>query len=584
MKNDIKICEFLLVCDKDEFNELKPLCQDWLTFSVSPSDYSAVISNHSQNCDIYAPEINWYLKNSIASAQIKVENLKRMYLSRMSRYEYGTDRDFCVPTPSTLLLIGEGEEAQEFLELVKNYSKTHYEVGLLQVDKILSISGNLGEFKAKIQFEDEIREINFAQAVIFYEDDYLSRFMGIEKASDYEDGLSLLARLDSRVGEYHYKTTITYDSSSCQYFHRRPNKDAQGYCHKCANVCPTFGVTKDNSIMELSFSQLDCIGCGGCVAVCPTGAIDYAPFSMQAFNEALKNYKNTQILLIAEPFLNDLNNFEIASHLSPLIINREKFLSEAHILALLQESGYSCVYYSHIISRPSIEAIKLVNDIYQNIYQKEGFFIAKTPDELRLALQKPQKFEGYTYSISADEHKRSHFSERLRFAIKDKDYGVVSSGISGELIRYGKISIDTKACTLCMSCVGACNVGSLTASNADFSLRFNASVCTTCSYCVASCPENAISLELSGIDLNPSWFENKLMAKDEAFACIECGKTFATQKSIEKVKAKMQPFFQGDIAKLKTLECCPECKVKIMFGFDRAVHLDLDTQKKLETI
>lgn len=578
----MKMCEFLLVCSQNEFDELKPLCQDWLTFSTSTLTYSAVVSNHSQGCDIYAPEIDWYLKNSIASAQVKVQNLKRMYLSRMARYEYGTDMDFSIPTPPTLLLIGEGKEAEEFLSLAKNYSKTHYEIGLLQADKILSISGNLGEFKAKIQIENGVGELNFAQAVIFYEDDYLSRFMGIEKASDYEDGLDLLAKLDSRVGEYHYKTTITYNSSSCQYFHRRPNKNTQGYCHKCANVCPTFGITKDDSIMELNFSQLDCIGCGGCVAVCPTGAVDYAPFSIQAFSEALKNYQDTQILLIAEPFLDDLNDFEISPHLSPFIINREKFLSEAHVLALLQESGHSCVYYSHIISRPSVEAIKLVNDIYQKIYQKEGFLIAKNPDELRLALRNIQKIESYTYSISAGEHRRAHFSERLRFAIKGKDYGTVNSGASGELIRYGKISIDTQACTLCMSCVGACNVGSLTASNANFSLRFNSSVCTTCSYCVSSCPENAISLELSGIDLNPSWFEDKLMAQDEAFACIECGKTFATKKSIEKVKAKMQPFFQGDLVKLRTLECCPECKIKVMFGFDKV--LDANTYKKPEAV
>ncbi|WP_232013746.1 4Fe-4S binding protein [Wolinella succinogenes] len=29
--------------------------------------------------------------------------------------------------------------------------------------------------------------------------------------------------------------------------------------------------------MELLFSQLDCVGCGGCISACPTGAIDYAP-------------------------------------------------------------------------------------------------------------------------------------------------------------------------------------------------------------------------------------------------------------------------------------------------------------------
>ncbi|PAF43826.1 4Fe-4S dicluster domain-containing protein [Helicobacter sp. 11S03491-1] len=566
------LCEFLLINDDNQFDEIKPLLEDSIQFSSSPKNH-AVVSNYSSNCDIYAPEINWYLKNSKASPEIKAQNIKRMYYSRMARYEYGTDRDFSTPTPPTLLIIGENEEAKDFLKFVQKYKKTSYEAGLIPPKDILSISGSLGEFQAKFMIAGEVKQVCFGQGVIFYEDKDLVRFMGIEKANDYKNPQALLEKLDSRVGTYHYKTTITYQTQSCQYHHRRPDKNQEGYCHKCVNVCPTFGATKDDSLMELNFSQLDCIGCGGCVAVCPSGAIDYAPFSMEAFDTALKHYHQTQILLIAEPFLEDLEDFEIPEHISPLIINREKFLSEAHILALLQESGASCVYYSQIISRPSSEAITLINDIYQKIYQKKGFYVAKNIKELRTHLKSLQPIQSYSYTPSPDEHRRKHFSERLRFAIKDNDYGKVSSGISGELIRYGQIHINQETCTLCMSCVGACNVGSLSGDGANFSLLFNASVCTTCGYCLDSCPEDAISLELSGISLNPTWFENKIMAQDKIFTCVECGKGFATQKSIEKIKSIMNPLFKNDPLKLKTLECCPDCKVKIMFAnhFEKVV-------------
>ncbi|WP_232013714.1 4Fe-4S dicluster domain-containing protein [Wolinella succinogenes] len=53
--------------------------------------------------------------------------------------------------------------------------------------------------------------------------------------------------------------------------------------------------------------------------------------------------------------------------------------------------------------------------------------------------------------------------------------------------------MDQEKCTLCLSCVGACNVNALTANSNEFTLDFNASLCTTCGYCLPSCPENAIT-------------------------------------------------------------------------------------------
>jgi DNA-directed RNA polymerase subunit RPC12/RpoP len=55
------------------------------------------------------------------------------------------------------------------------------------------------------------------------------------------------------------------------------------------------------------------------------------------------------------------------------------------------------------------------------------------------------------------------------------------------------------------------------------------------------------------------------MAKDELFACSECGKEFATKKSIEKIAAIMTPLFGADDVKIKTLYCCSDCKPKVMF-------------------
>ena len=136
---------------------------------------------------------------------------------------------------------------------------------------------------------------------------------------------------------------------------------------------------------------------------------------------------------------------------------------------------------------------------------------------------------------------------------------------SGELLKFGKVSINEASCTLCLSCVGACNTGALYADNSDNSIKLNASLCTTCNYCVLSCAEkDTIELEPCGVDLEPGFFNYKMLAKDELFKCIECGKEFATSKAVMKIADMMGAHFANDPEKMKTLFCCGDCKAKIM--------------------
>lgn len=518
----------------------------------------AIIGNTKENCEVYAPEIDWYLSSSQASDEIKLDNIYRLFQTRLSIYDNAPYKEYHIQVPNTLAIIGNDNElTQEFIKEAKDFTCT-----LIPPSNISHISGELGAFRAIL---NDGSEVKFAQALLFIQDENLPKFLGILSAGDFENPQEILTLLSSRVGTYTYKTTTLYNSHICQYHQRRPDSNGEGYCHKCVNVCPTFGVTKDDSLMELNFSQLNCMGCGGCIATCPSGALDFASFSIETMIEALRHYQDTTILLIPEIFLDTLKEIALPPHISPLIIPREKFPSEVHFLSMLQESNHSLIFYSPIISRPSFEAIKLVNDIYEAICGTKAIFVAQDSQVLQTLWDKPTSLPHYSYTPSPKEPRRKHFGERLRFLVKDNDFGRVESGASGEMIRYGKIHIDESKCTLCNSCVGACNVDSLTANSKEFALQYNPSLCTTCGYCIPSCPENALSLELSGIELNPSWFETHTLAQDELFECVECGKPFATKKSIQKIKEVMSSHFLGDSAKLKTLECCSDCKVKIMF-------------------
>jgi len=126
--------------------------------------------------------------------------------------------------------------------------------------------------------------------------------------------------------------------------------------------------------------------------------------------------------------------------------------------------------------------------------------------------------------------KREIFAKRLEWLVDGQNLGSVSTT---ELIRYGRVEINRDTCTLCLSCVGACNVAALVADKKTNSIVFNPSVCTACGYCELSCAEkDTIFLRPGKIDLEPSFFTFSELARDELFACIECGKEFARREGV----------------------------------------------------
>ncbi|MFV0482414.1 MAG: ATP-binding protein [Campylobacteraceae bacterium] len=184
-------------------------------------------------------------------------------------------------------------------------------------------------------------------------------------------------------------------------------------------------------------------------------------------------------------------------------------------------------------------------------------------EELVEALKNANFIENSNYGINEDGlRKREIFSARLSHLVGNDDLGVINSG---ENVHYGVVKVNEDKCTLCLSCVGACNVGALSAHEEDFSLRLDNSVCTTCKYCEATCPEKAIEVVRGELPLNPAWFGSHVVAKDEMFKCVMCGTPFATKRSVEKIANIMKPLFFGNEVKIKTLYCCADCKPKVMF-------------------
>ncbi|MDE5602831.1 MAG: 4Fe-4S binding protein [Helicobacter sp.] len=459
-----------------------------------------------------------------------------------------------------IALIYTSEDGQ-MPSVVKHFGKdleNDFEVFYLEIENILMVNGNFGNFTAKISDEENIL---FAQGVMFVYDENLLRFRGIYSVADFDTPEHLIDFLKANLGDFNYKEVISFKNEICQYYHRRDK-----HCSKCAQICPTFGVGANDSLMELVFSPIDCTACGLCVGVCPTGALEYEEIPKEGLEEIVDLYEDKVIFLCDYQGYEDLirQNFLLPSSLTPLVLPNLTFLNENDLMSMLQTSGNEILIFMQDLENEWIETVVcFVQSIAKQIYAKDAIYYTDNLEEICKRATEIGKFEKYLYKNRYNKPHRESFAQRLQYMIKDKDFGIAKSIAP---VFYGNIKVDSTRCTLCLSCVGACNVNAIFAKEDDFSLRFNPSICTTCGYCVTSCPENVIELSRDGLELNREYFKSKELAKDEPFRCVECGKVFSTKKSIEKVSAMLSSAFASDEKKLKTIQCCPDCKVKVMFG------------------
>jgi ferredoxin len=553
--------------DSLEFPLAENICVT--TQKEAHSNAGFIVSNSSDvHAEVIAKEINFYIKNSEDALSDKIKNVEKLYEINAVRYDFAKDIEFTQEITNQVLLVGTSEEKELFLESIHANEFDLYHVSS---DIVKTISGHIGNLTVVVDDEGNDVELNVSLIVWFNATPMAFRQSGSfdPMQSSIQDVLETLRK---NINHYSYKKFTTYDSTICQYHERR-----EEICGKCEEVCPTVAIVKDDATKHLTFSQIDCHGCGGCVSVCPSGAIDYTPTNRESLYEISKFYEGHIALVIPEKMDMEHLNVSLKPNVLPFSIEGEKFLHEQSLLTLLQESGSQVVFYTDFLSKGTKDSILILNQIYQNKYGMDAVLLAMNEEELKEALINAQRVENSRFTFNhTNSRKREIFSIRLQHIVGNDDLGEITTG---EHIHYAQVKVNEKNCTLCLSCVGACNVSALTANPKDNTLRLNASLCTACGYCELSCPEKeCLSIQKDVIKLNPVWFSDQILAQDELFACVECGKEFATKKAVEKIAAIMSPIFSKDPVKERTLYCCEVCKPKIMM--QEYVHNQHNYNKK----
>ncbi len=127
----------------------------------------------------------------------------------------------------------------------------------------------------------------------------------------------------------------------------------------------------------------------------------------------------------------------------------------------------------------------------------------------------------------------------------------------------GSLRVDTGACTMCLSCVGACPSRALGDNPERPQLRFIEKNCVQCGLCETTCPEHAITLEprLWLADEGRSRKASRVLHEVAPYGCVRCGKPFGTLKAVEAIIGRLagHAAFQGAAA--ERLKMCGDCRV-----------------------
>lgn len=507
-----------------------------------------VANSHELKAQIYADEIDFFIRNSTQSALEISRAVSQIYEAKARIFDAAKDSDKSKDVGKNVLLL----DCAEFEQSIKNAG---FNAICLNIDEIKFIYGQIGDLCAILNIANEESEIEFDILLAKNAKDFMLRQSGCYEISGLSES-EILALLAKSSPKFDYKQIISFDPKICEYEGRRSE-----HCALCVEACPSVAILKNDEFpRKLEFSHVDCVACGLCASACPSGAIEFISYTREGIDDACELYEDKVMLIASLTSFRELNS-PLKSEVLPLGFENTQFLSRSTLLAILQKIGANIVIYEPDLNLATRKSIELINEIFERIYEAKAIFLCENLDELNSALEFSSLHPEFKSEFRGIyENELQDFAARLK-PLVTRDYGSITTQ---DPVKYGKIKVNSQTCTLCASCVGACNTGALYAEKSDNSLRFNATLCTLCGYCEESCPEpKTIKIIPGEFELKPSYFEYGVLARDELFKCVECGKEFATKKSVEKIAAIMAPVFAKNPAKLRTLYCCADCKAKL---------------------
>ncbi len=380
------------------------------------------------------------------------------------------------------------------------------------------------------------------------------------------------------VGEFEKPLYVSYNADICA--HSRSGKVG---CSNCLDNCPMSAIAPNGD--GVLIDHLVCGGCGSCSATCPTGAVSYSfpqradlIARMQILGEAFAQAggKDPILLLHDEShgaaLISAMSRFGkgLPASVLPLSLYSVTQLGHGSLLGAIT-SGFSQVVVLGPPERqdelPALEGqIALADAFLQGLGYGEDdrltLLVEQDPDSVEAALHGLPTVSEVTPAAFAPLGGKREVARTILGKLNENAPAPAEILELPDNAPYGRLQIDTKGCTLCLACVGACPADAL-ADNPDHpQLRFTEAACVQCGLCVSTCPESVIRLQPQ-YNFSGDALSAEILNEDQPFECISCGKPFGTKAAIERVTASLEGkhWMFKDAEQAKLIKMCDNCRV-----------------------
>jgi ferredoxin len=390
----------------------------------------------------------------------------------------------------------------------------------------------------------------------------------------------VVAKAGDLVGTFDKPRYVGFRSELCAHSRSRITG-----CTRCLDLCPAGAITPHGN--HVAIDPYICGGCGQCAAACPTGAAAYAVPPVDRLIERLRRIliayaaaggQKPALLVHDEahgaPLIDALARFGagLPANVIPIAVNEVTEVGIETIAAALAYGVTGLRFLTRARPRHPLTGLELTVANAGTIAAALGYgagvvgiIAADDPDALAAALvdvssgtasPRPSRFK-------ALGGKRDVLKLALREAHKAAPAPVPVVALA-KGAPFGRVTIRTEGCTLCLSCVAACPTSALGDAADRPMLTFDESLCVQCGLCAGTCPEKVMSLE-PRLDFAAFEAGKVTVKEEEPFCCTRCAKPFGTRSAIERVIAKLEGkhwMFAGEgKSRLDMLKLCEDCRV-----------------------
>lgn len=385
--------------------------------------------------------------------------------------------------------------------------------------------------------------------------------------------------LSEMIGEFEKPIYVDYDSASCA--HARSKISG---CSKCLDACPAGAISDAGETIAIDNGI--CGGCGACHAVCPTGSISYqypqrtdlvgrAQMLLGAYNRA--GGDQAVLLIHNEPFGSDRiaamarYGRGLPAHVLPFAMHAPATFGHVEMAAAFASGAQQIVFLCDPKSRDELQGLEAEMALMEAILS--ALELGDTARCSIVAEADPDQIEEHLWSLPAPGAITADIFApvgskrdvaRMAFGKLHAQSAEKPQTIDlPEGAPYGRIQIDQSVCTLCMACTSACPSTAIVDTPGEPKLRFVESACVQCGLCVNTCPEQALTL-VPQLDFTPAAMQPVTLYEEEPFACVSCGKPFATKSTIERITNQLagKHAMFADDQRSRLIMMCENCRVE----------------------